>query len=495
MKRFFNRTLLVLISISFLFCCFGCSDINLDKFNPLNIFNSEDNSNSDNSTSSSGVTIDFNGGVLNNQNRITFKSDEIAPYVGMDIEDALYELDFGIENLQNEGFVLYGFTKTKNGDDYVWFFPTFGTIYAKWGSDSVSDGGNVGSILVTFNLNGGSSYDNSLGYEVSDEISMPIDADDYLDLYFTSVPYKNGYTFTGWTLTLNGDDIIEKTSEIPESYIQSGTVTLYAKWSSTIELFRYGDIVGDFTVDENGNVIGEGVLLNWQGNGISTYQFTYDSSIMNGWGSQQQYGPNTVRFKLRPTRNWSVAYGSYESPIINGSYISISKIAGNGDIVVSNLQDGVTYTIEVVVSNSGECKLRIYTEGGGYEEPSVPENPGEIVEVNVLSEISNFESGSGSRNFIFYCDKGKYYTVNWYDSDNSSELINILKINGLSNFSLADIRVSIYSEDGKHSVCTSKDTERSWSFIAEYTGYYVVEVIPYNENTYGYFAIEVVTIE
>jgi hypothetical protein len=195
MKRFFNRTLLVLISISFLFCCFGCSDINLDKFNPLNIFNSEDNSNSDNSTSSSGVTIDFNGGVLNNQNRITFKSDEIAPYVGMDIEDALYELDFGIENLQKEGFVLDGFTKTKNGDDYVWFFPTFGTIYAKWGLDLVSDGGNVGSILVTFNLNGGYSYDNSLGYEVSDDISMTIDADDYLDLYFTSVPYKSYVPF------------------------------------------------------------------------------------------------------------------------------------------------------------------------------------------------------------------------------------------------------------------------------------------------------------
>lgn len=482
MKNFLNNFLVIFIFASFIFSFAGCKEQELPK----------------GISCSSGLTINFNGATLDNKSSIKFTSEEIAPFVGMEIFDALYELNFGIENLIKDGSMPLGFTKKKDGNDFVQFLPTFGTIYAKWGNSS-GGGGSVDlgeSVLVTFDLNGGYVFDEQ-GNASESAVEMYVSSSDYLDQIQIN-PYRNGYSFVGWTLTRNGSDVVQMISDIPSS----GDKILYAKWQDNLSLFVNGDIVGDFTADENG--LEDAQPLNYLGNGIYTYQFTYDSSIMDAWGSQSQYGPNTVRFKLRPNAgDWSISYGcSGGRLIINGDGVSVSRLVGS-DIVVSNLQDGVTYTIQVEVTNSGECYVIIYTadygntggNNGGSSEPEYPSEPEDPPsEPEIPSEIQSLATGSMKIDYVtdgnsysFYCYAGSSYTVDWYDDyDRSTLLDELLSENGISG-SGVDIKVSVYSSDGDE-LCSTKDSG-PYTFTANYTGLYYIYVEPYSSGDSGYFAI------
>lgn len=480
MKNFLNNFLVIFIFASFIFSFAGCKEQELPK----------------GISGSSGLTINFNGATLDNKSSIKFTSEEIAPFVGMNINDALYELNFGIENLQKDGSILWGYTRTKDGNDYVDLLPTFGTIYARWNTTSGSGGGSGstgGDVLVTFDLNGGYVFDEQ-GNASESAVEMYVSSSDYLDQIQIN-PYRNGYSFVGWTLTRNGSDVVQMISDIPSS----GDKILYAKWQDNLSLFVNGDIVGDFTADENG--LEDAQPLNYLGNGIYTYQFTYDSSIMDAWGSQESYGPNTVRFKLRPNAgDWSVSYGSYDNLVINGSYISVFQTAGPFDIVIPNLQDGVTYTIQVEVTSSGNCRVKIYTtdygntggNNGGSSEPedppSEPEIPSGIQSLGIGSMKIDYVTDGNS--YSFYCYAGSSYTVDWYDDyDRSTLLDELLSENGISGSSV-DIKVSMYSPDGDE-LCSTKDSG-PYTFTANYTGLYYIYVEPYDSGDSGYFAIFVV---
>lgn len=487
MKKFLNKFLVFFIFASFIFCFTGCEGL----------FSKNDKTPAA-STNPSGLTINFNGATLDNKSSIKFTSEEIAPFVGMEIFDALYELNFGIENLKKDGSMPLGFTKKKDGNDFVQFLPTFGTIYAKWGNSS-GGGGSVDlgeSVLVTFDLNGGYVLD-ELGNVSESAVEMNVYSSDYLDQIQIN-PYKDGYSLVGWTLTRNGSNLVQMISDIPSS----SDKILYAKWQDNLNLFANGDIVGDFTVDENG--LEEAQPLNYLGNGIYTYQFTYDSFIMDAWGSQESYGPNTVRFKLRPNAgDWSVSYGSYDNLVINGSYISVFQTAGPFDIVIPNLQDGVTYTIQVEVTSSGNCRVKIYTtdygntggNNGGSSEPEYPSEP-EVPpsEPEIPSGIQSLGIGSMKIDYVtdgnsysFYCYAGSSYTVDWYDDyDRSTLLDELLSENGISGSSV-DIKVSMYSPDGDE-LCSTKDSG-PYTFTATYTGDYYIYVEPYDSGDSGYFAI------
>lgn len=478
MKNIFNKLLITLVFATLVFGLCGCSDL-------FSNFGSSKKSSSSGSSGSSGLTINFNGGTLDGKSYKTFTSEEIAPFVGMEIFDALYELNFGIENLKKDGSMPLGFTKKKDGNDFVQFLPTFGTIYAKWGNSS-GGGGSVDlgeSVLVTFDLNGGYVLD-ELGNMSTSNIEMSISESTWFDTIIN--PYRDGYTFAGWSLTRDGENIVQKPLDITSS-----NKVVYAVWRSNIELFRYGDIAGDFTVDENGRENPQ--LLTYLGNGISTYQFTYDSSIMNAWGSQESYGPNTVRFKVRPTRDWSVCYGSWDEsgPVINGDYFDIERTMGDyTDIVVRNLQDGVTYTIQVEVTSSGNCRVKIYTtDGNGLDTPEY-DNGSDTTEILVINTDGSVHINyvTSTKYYSFYCEAGNNYTVDWYDSYNRNDALDeLLSENGISG-SGVDIKVSVYSDDDAHVVCTEKDTGPS-TFTATYTGFYTIYVQPYSSSDSGYFAI------
>ena len=318
MKKIVSVFLSFLIFLSIIFGFIGCA---------------ESVSNDDNT---SGVTLNFNGTTLHGKNAKYLNSEDIAPYVGMPIQEALAEMDFGIDSLERNGFVFRGWTKTKNGDDYVSHFPTFGTIYAKW----------IETINVTFNLNGGYLYDDS--GNKNEIITYAIPEDAFFDSYLPFRPYRDGFTFIGWTTTKNGDDLINQPNRKQP--------IVYAKWQDNLKIFENGDIIGDFAPD--------GEALNYEGDGIYTYEFVY-SADDNAWGSREKYGEGVVSFKLRPKAgDWSISYGSYESLNVDKNSVEINQMSGEGsDVIAYGLVEGTTYTIKIECNKKGYCALRIYTGG------------------------------------------------------------------------------------------------------------------------------------
>lgn len=318
MKKTVSVFLSILIFLSTIFGFIGCAE---------SVSNEEN---------TSGVTINFNGATLHGKGAKSLNSEDIAPYVGMPIQEALAEMDFGIDLLERNGFVFRGWTKTKNGDDYVSHFPTFGTIYAKW----------IECVNVTFNLNGGYLYDDS--GNKNEIISYAIPEDAFFDSYLGYIPYRDGFTFIGWTTTKNGEDLINQPNRKQP--------IVYAKWQDNLRLFEKGDIIGDFASD--------GEALNYEGEGIYTYEFVYDVDD-NAWGSREKYGEGVVSFKLRPKAgDWSISYGSHESLNVDKYSVEINQMSGEGsDVIAYGLVEGTTYTIKIECNKRGYCALRIYTGG------------------------------------------------------------------------------------------------------------------------------------
>lgn len=319
MKKTVSVLLSILIFLSIIFSFVGCA---------------ESVSNDDNT---SGVTLNFNGTTLHGKNAKYLNSEDIAPYVGMPIQEALAEMDFGIDSLERNGFYFNGWTKTKNGEDYIFHFPTFGTIYAKW----------VECVRVTFNLNGGYAYDYDSNLQ-REKITCDIPKDKYLDFFGAIVPIREGYTFIGWSKTKNGTDGISQAKE--------NCPTVYARWQENIKAFDAGDIAGEFAP--------EGAALTKKEEGVYTYEFIY-SEDMNSWGSSK----GSVKFKVRTVADdWFITYGclnsGYDLIIDNYSTQIIPTHNKNvKDITLSGLEDGITYTIRVECSENGNFTVNAYTGG------------------------------------------------------------------------------------------------------------------------------------
>ena len=97
---------------------------------------------------------------------------------------------------------------------------------------------------------------------------------------------------------------------------------------------------------------------------------------------------------------------------------------------------------------------------------------------------------SDSQGYSFSCNAGATYTVSCLDSyEGESELSQLMSDNSVTG-SMVDIRVSIISADGSHTVLTREDNG-SCTFIANTTGTYFVIVEPYNTGSTGYFAVSV----
>lgn len=318
MKKIVSVFLSFLIFLSIIFGFIGCAE------------------SVSNDGNTSGVTLNFNGTNLHGKNAKYLNSEDIAPYVGMPIQEALAEMDFGIDLLERNGFYFNGWTKTKNGEDYILHFPTFGTIYAKW----------VEMINVKFDLNGGyaEKYYEDITYDDYIIVSIPENA--YFDSYVSFIPYRKGFTFIGWTLTKDGDDFVNQTNK--------DKPVVYAKWQDNLRIFDKGDIVGEFAPD--------GEVLTYEGEGIYTYEFLYSKS-MNGWGSEE----GSVAFKLRPKAgDWSISYGMHENSKleVDGFELSIGKSSGEGsNINVYGLVEGLPYTVKVECSEYGDVTVEVYTGG------------------------------------------------------------------------------------------------------------------------------------
>ena len=194
---------------------------------------------------------------------------------------------------------------------------------------------------ITFDLNGGNIDGDTSSF------TQIISIGDWLDRY--SRPEREGYKFVGWTRTRNGDDLVSQVEK---------EETLYAKWQDSLELFANGDIVGELTIDKTGK-FEDGHSLKYEGNGIYTYSFTFDSINMVGWD-----GPDDgIAFKLRPVeKSWAVSYGipypDGSHPIVGGGEVLSSTVTGS-NIIVGGLKDGNSYIITVRCTEDGDVFVKI----------------------------------------------------------------------------------------------------------------------------------------
>ena len=185
---------------------------------------------------------------------------------------------------------------------------------------------------VIFNLNGGN---------VDGDTSDVVANTDYFSINYNPVvqPTRKGYILIGWTLTPDGDDIVDSAKS---------KMTVYAKWADALQPFESGDIIGDFAAD--------GMILTYEGEGIYTAEFVYTED-MHAWASDL----GTIAFKLRPTAgDWSTSYGGVTTPIINGEEGQIS-LESYANIVVEGFEVGLTYRVIVRCTETGEVFVRVST--------------------------------------------------------------------------------------------------------------------------------------
>ena len=205
------------------------------------------------SASTDKLVLDFNGGKMFSHKSATFTIDEITPYVGKSINEALKGLGVSIANIKKEGFYLHGWTLKKNAEICVETLPTFGTLYAKWGTDPLGgsdnsdeqdktddpiipndpafdpDTPNPQPIVVVFDFDGG-THDGKLLFNLDFDYQLmqeyrgkPIN--EFLEHYGfkKSLMQKKGYIFNGWTLSQDGEDYV---TVMP----YSGAIKYWAKW-------------------------------------------------------------------------------------------------------------------------------------------------------------------------------------------------------------------------------------------------------------------------
>ena len=193
------------------------------------------------------LVLDFNGGKMYNHKSATFTIEEITPYVGKTIDEAFKSLGIDTAFIKKEGFYLQGWTLKKNAEICVQNLPSYGTLYAKWGTDPLGGTDNSDEqiipndpdfypgtpnpqpIVVVFDFDGG-THDGKLLFSLDFDYQLmqeyrgkPIN--DFLAHYDfdKSKMQKKGYVFNGWTLSQDGEDYV---TIMP----YSGNKKYWAKW-------------------------------------------------------------------------------------------------------------------------------------------------------------------------------------------------------------------------------------------------------------------------
>ena len=199
------------------------------------------------------LVLDFNGGKMYNHKLVTFTVEEITPYVGKTIDEAFKSLGIDTAFIKKEGFYLQGWTLKKNAEICVQNLPSYGTLYAKWGTDPLGgkdnsdeqdktddpiipndpafdpDTPNPQPIVVVFDFDGG-THDGKLLFNLDFDYQLmqeyrgkPIN--EFLEHYGfkKSLMQKKGYIFNGWTLSQDGEDYV---TVMP----YSGAIKYWAKW-------------------------------------------------------------------------------------------------------------------------------------------------------------------------------------------------------------------------------------------------------------------------
>lgn len=221
MKKKFGWISTILLIVGLVFCFVGCGDSKHE---------SPSNNNTGDTTS---LTLNFNGGKINDKTSIKFPINDIEDYVGCPIDVALSNL--GINNPIRSGYEFVGWTLKKNGNNLVRYLPEYGVLYAKWqrtsdngsGSNTQNPGVQNSPLNVTFDFNGGTMNGERFVTATYDDLKNYIGLD-YTYVYTAlgfQMPLKtDGSVCIGFSFEKNGQPL--QLWAIPES----GNYTLYAVW-------------------------------------------------------------------------------------------------------------------------------------------------------------------------------------------------------------------------------------------------------------------------
>lgn len=284
------------------------------------------------------VFYDYKGQPLENELSFDFEA-------GITLGDLLNQYNIDYSNMvypyenNNEAFVFAEFVDG-NGNQYdsTKILTASVTLYPTYHSRAI----------VNFDLNGG-YIDNSQGVRVEGTWTNYVPYGIWFDQWVDGIPQKEGYNFVGWSTSGYADELVTQVTS---------SCSVCAIWQDPLELFINGDIVGTLTIDETGN-FEDGHSLKYEGEGVYTYAFTFDSKNMVGWDAPS----NGIAFKLRPVKeSWAISYGIIyqgEHPVIGGGEVVTTAVGGAPNIIVGGLKDGNSYIITVRCTEDGDVFVKI----------------------------------------------------------------------------------------------------------------------------------------
>ena len=138
-----------------------------------------------------------------------------------------FDSEYGIlPEVEKDGYTFNGW-KNSNGDfvssDTLYNVPEDTNLYAEW---------NLITYDIKYNLNGGTLDEAPTNYNVTSKLNKN---------QFT----KEGYTFIGWSTSIDGDVMFNDESEISNlSSKDKDVITLYAKWEIIKLNVKYYDLFG-----------------------------------------------------------------------------------------------------------------------------------------------------------------------------------------------------------------------------------------------------------
>lgn len=299
--------------------------------------------------------------------------------VGWITEDGLEEFRFGNGNivinkralydqiLASSHFREFGNTykdNVKNGETI--------NLYAIWALESIVQA----NISVVYNGNGNTSG------------TVPVDdskyyADDIVRIKDKGNLEKTGYTFKGWSLTENGEDIVGDTVDLSDiQSIQDGgnILTLYAQWSANEDSLTYNANGGTGEMEATEGHVDEVVEVSENEFSKAGYTFTGWNTAADGSGTTYQAGAD---YTLTPGDDvlyaqWSrdlstISVTPYESTYDGkGHNVTVKGIIDGDKVEYST--DGETYSDNLSFVDVTNNEQKVYVRVTNGDQSTVVES-------------------------------------------------------------------------------------------------------------------------
>lgn len=337
-------------------------------------------------------------------------------------------------------------------------------------------------------------------------VEKEINGSDWNTIILPPIPQKEGYISDGYWYNIDNDfdstkESYSKTLYKPYTYLTPKYMevrTAYFKGEDGIQLVEPISVTEDIS-NSNWNRFYLPSIPNKEG-------YVSDGYWYDSYGNS--YYQNTYVILYDTTTNFTAKYRELYIRTSNfldedGTQIADS-ISVTEDIYNSNwnkiylpsipAKDGYTNIFNKWYDNEGNS----YSPNSYYNLIATTTNfVAKYVSKTITTMdqyyIGNITSNEQTQYHYLNCTAGDSYTVSWLDSfDGSSELSELLTTEGLSGTNV-DVKVSIYSYDGSQQVISNQDNgfEQPVTFTANETNVFVIEVIPFDSNSAGYYAVKV----